>query len=371
KGCVGAFDWENENKKRGEIEELDISGEELEGKLDLEGFNKLKYLICRNNKLTKIDLKDCPKLVGIDCEKNELNELIFSNNQNEKLNLKEFRGSDNKFSKLKAITDYISSETLTYLNINDNNISNAEISEFNQFSNLENLYIGNTEERGSNHMSNHLFTGYLGDLSGLKKLLEIDIRYNGIEVKDDFLTYLKNDRKLLGKLEKIYWVGERSDYKQYYEDNFYDVKALRQKKSSRTIIRSIVKSPLLSEDKNYKVNRIKDDYSMKKEYYKNSKLIYPSESETGEIYKMKDQVPQLENNSLGSGMKKNIRVKRRIECADDAKHYAILSYSWGESAEERLSPGGVKSLDKAIQTLKILNKHHISRMTKGNEIEYL
>jgi Leucine-rich repeat (LRR) protein len=67
---------------------LDISDEELEGKLSLVGFNELKYLICCGNKLTEIDLRGCKKLSTIDCRENKLSNLMF--NENFELEIKEF-----------------------------------------------------------------------------------------------------------------------------------------------------------------------------------------------------------------------------------------------------------------------------------------
>ncbi|RIA83264.1 hypothetical protein C1645_743200 [Glomus cerebriforme] len=274
-GCKGVFDLESKGKKREDIEELDISGEELEGKLNLNGFKKLKYLICRSNKLTEIDLTDCLELIGIDCTKNKLEKITFGNQEGKKVNLKEFRGSENKFPNLKEILQNINPEALAYFDINNNAISNTAIGEFNQFSNLENLYIGSTEkEKKENPQNQNHFTGQLEDLNKLKKLLEIDIRNNGTGIKDNFLS-LKKDKKLLEKLEKVYSdkfseeqlkneTAEHEDsllsLRKYYskEDGFYDVKA---------------------EDKNYRINKKNDDYTPK-EHYKDVKLIYPSELET-------------------------------------------------------------------------------------------
>jgi len=56
---------------------LNISKQELKGKLRLKGFVKLERLNCSRNQLTDLDLSDCPNLVELRCNDNEFNNLSF------------------------------------------------------------------------------------------------------------------------------------------------------------------------------------------------------------------------------------------------------------------------------------------------------
>ncbi|CFW92728.1 protein of unknown function (Leucine Rich repeat domain) [endosymbiont DhMRE of Dentiscutata heterogama] len=485
--CLGKFDWENKGKKREEIKELDVSGEELTGELNLEGFTSLKHLICRDNRLTGINLSTCNQLEIIDCRKNKLKAITFAGG----INLKEFRGSDNEFTSLENIISHIDPGSLTHFDINNNNkISYGKLNNFAKFKKLKSLFIGRNEKYENK------FTDSLEELKGLHELLEIDIRNNGIEVKN-FLNELKKAGSWLKNLEKIYHVekkdkkdGEelqsknttvgklgrlgkedeknkpskgdeqKSDNKHCYvkENQFYDIKALRRKGMSDDVkIKVILKTPLLSDGKKRKASVSKDNYETRKiDYYNEGKVIYPYEEETGFKWEISEQLStsdlplrlchisekafelfsfrkyfekndiesvELENNGsltiryegeeskdkhevknidkkrpelqeIKAYLEKNedqkslnrkqvndakIEIKRRVECDDDAKHYAILSYSWGgkhkeeipwsqENAEKRLSPGGIKSLDKAIKTLRVLNELHL---LEEDNIKYL
>ncbi|CAG8623833.1 6275_t:CDS:2, partial [Diversispora eburnea] len=311
-----------------EVKELDISGEELTGNLELNGFSSLKHLICCDNQLESIDLSDCKQLEIIDCKRNKLKELTFSNDF--VLGLKEFRGSDNEFKKLESIIGHIDSEVLNYFDINNINISDCDISDFAKFKKLERLFIGSNDEGKKN-----VFAGSLESLKELDKLLEIDIRNNDDEEKNKFKDY-----------------GQKNDNKHCYveENKFYDIKALRRSKeaSDDVEIKVILRTPLLSADKKNKTDAIKDDYDAKVvDYFESGKLIYPSEKETGFKWETGEKL-----------LSSNLPLRLCYFSSED------------KEAEKRLSLGGIKSLDKAIKTLRVLNEFH-GLSIKGKEIRYL
>ena len=62
----------NTKEKRGKITELDISNQNLAGKLDLNEFINLEKLNCSRNQLTSINLDNCKKLREINCGYNKL-----------------------------------------------------------------------------------------------------------------------------------------------------------------------------------------------------------------------------------------------------------------------------------------------------------
>jgi len=52
---------------RNEITKLEITGKDLEGKLELTGFFKLTFFTCGDNKLTDLNLSDCRELTELYC----------------------------------------------------------------------------------------------------------------------------------------------------------------------------------------------------------------------------------------------------------------------------------------------------------------
>lgn len=345
---------------RREEKELDVSNEKLEGKLDLKKFNRLQYLICSDNKLTEIDLSNCPQLISIDCRNNELKQLRFNN----KLDLKELRGSKNKFTNINEILIHLDYKSLTYLDISSNNFSNTNIDVFKEFTGLQSLYVNN----------NSNFNGSLESLEKLNKLFDIDIRETNIKIG--------NLSKLPEQLEEVYCDADKKDTiitqkksKDYYneEDEFYDIRAFRTQKSRDNKIDKILKIPFSLDDKNrYNSSKINENYDLEKMNYDNewNKVIYPPEMgfrwKTGEPLQLTKLPPRLCHITTED---QKISIKKRIDCIDDAENYAILSYSWGGKAkenikwsvkdsEERLSIGGKKALQKAKETLKILRDNY-------------
>jgi Leucine-rich repeat (LRR) protein len=77
-----------EGLKRNEIEVLDLRNEEgisitLEGSLKLVGFDNLEKLDCWEQKLTSLDISDCPNLTELNCSFNqEITKLDLSNSSN-------------------------------------------------------------------------------------------------------------------------------------------------------------------------------------------------------------------------------------------------------------------------------------------------
>jgi len=83
---VNAQEWLNKNfpkKQRGEITSLNLSGQKLEGKLDLSDFVKLTILNSAwNHQLTQLDLSKNVNLTEIWCSSNQLTILDLSKNTN-------------------------------------------------------------------------------------------------------------------------------------------------------------------------------------------------------------------------------------------------------------------------------------------------
>lgn len=75
---------------------LNIRGRDLEGGLKLEDFVKLKELDCSNNKITSLEIVNCPSLERIICSENKLEKLSLGNLEK----LEELYCSKNQLTKL-------------------------------------------------------------------------------------------------------------------------------------------------------------------------------------------------------------------------------------------------------------------------------
>jgi|SRR6185437_14251499 len=142
---VNAQDYINQKysqERRKNIRELDFSGknksynEKLKGSLNLEEFVNLEKLNCSSNKITELDLTNCPNLKNLDCSFNGLTSLDVSNC----LNLTEINCYNNYLTNIYLPTD---SEKLELINLANNHFPEQDVSRFNSFTNLKKLSLGN------------------------------------------------------------------------------------------------------------------------------------------------------------------------------------------------------------------------------------
>ncbi|CAG8466262.1 11806_t:CDS:10, partial [Gigaspora margarita] len=133
-------------EKRGEVKILEIGGENLTGKLDLNDFVNLERLSCSSNKLTTLNLSNCTKLTDLDCNRNKLVNLNLSQN-----------------GELKT------------LYCENNNIT-QDLNIFSRFRNLEWLIIDNSP-----------FYGSLAPLAQLEKLEMLEISDTDINSGVEYL----------------------------------------------------------------------------------------------------------------------------------------------------------------------------------------
>ena len=104
-------------EQRKEIKELFIYKKNLTGLLNLNDFVNLKELNCFFGQITQIDLSNCNQLSEISCVNNKLESIKFPSQV----------------------------ETLTCLNLTNNNFPEQDLSLFSRLINLEELGIGNCE----------------------------------------------------------------------------------------------------------------------------------------------------------------------------------------------------------------------------------
>src|SRR5438874_2178061 len=147
--------------KRRKEEFLNISGKRLNSSLRVEGFINLKTLKCNNNNLDSLFVTNCPKLTSIDCSNNRLTFFKISLCPN----LTEIRCANNLLTK----TDFsrLEPEKLKFIDLNNNNFSQKDLSFLAELTNLEKLQIGRNN-----------FNGSLIHLRNMKKLKHLDMNDN-------------------------------------------------------------------------------------------------------------------------------------------------------------------------------------------------
>lgn len=222
-------------QNRSQIKTIDLSGwnetswtarpnwKKLTGELNLSDFPNLEKLDCSANQITSLNLTNCSNLTELKCWENELTEIKFPNLQ---LPLKTFYAWTNHLTELDW--DAFNSEALINLSISNNNFQRQDISLFNQFSNLEELYLGNDlEERLTNKIYNR-FSGSLESLKNLTKLKKLQIE--GTYIDDNQLAeYLPKDLQVIswGKDTVIRRLGlnkeETAELRKTNPTNFQEV----------------------------------------------------------------------------------------------------------------------------------------------------
>jgi hypothetical protein len=206
-------------KDRKNITELNINPyrnffseeKKLIGSLRLEDFINLKELNCGGNLITNLDLSDCRSLETLDCYSNKLSNLELKNlfrinridcsfNQINKLSIfncpkiSSLSAHNNILTNLDFLNT-VNPKKIIYLNINDNNFPEQDLSVFSKFVNLKDLLIGNDKE-GKNQQENiNRFYGSLKFLRNIDKLELLDISNTNI---DSGLEYLPDS------LEKVF-----------------------------------------------------------------------------------------------------------------------------------------------------------------------
>ncbi|MCE8159264.1 MAG: protein kinase [Candidatus Moeniiplasma glomeromycotorum] len=158
----------NTKEKRSQVNKLDISNKNLEGKLNLSDFTNLTELNCILNQLTELNFNALIHLKNLYCRNNYLTKLDFLNNLNP--------------------------EKLTNLSIRNNNLPKQDLTVFSRFINLESLHVGNDEQKRIKQGIYNRFTGSLKPLKNLIKLKELNIANTDI---DKGLEYLPETAKEL------------------------------------------------------------------------------------------------------------------------------------------------------------------------------
>jgi len=324
-------------EKRKITVELDISNRNLEGKLDLSDFENLKILDCSKNEITSIILPKNSKLEKFDLSENELSN-IKDIELNKCLNLRTLDIRNNNF------------RTRT-------KNSSFDLSSFSQLKELEELYLGNTNEERIKDYKYNRFSGSLIYLKDLEKLSVLDISNTDIYDSPKIIT--KNLPESLIKvifskeIKKIRGDGYSNSVRKVKD---FKVSLIRNQIENHFSIKKAANLPTFFERHQeeleyYDPNPFKWGLE-EKIRDKNDGIygeLYPndvSKTNYNKDYKVKfENLPtrllKINTNKEGDLKLELVEIKSLDESSSIA--YAILSYNWGRE----------KELDKKIEALEI------------------
>jgi hypothetical protein len=126
---------------------LDISDQELRGKLKIEGFTKLKELNCSSNKLTNLDLSNCEKLERLNCSNNQFTSTSFLINLRKPDRLVKLDIGENKKIARQNLNFLTLFEKLTELNI-ENCHFEGNLEPLKGMNNLKKIRVSGTDIEG-------------------------------------------------------------------------------------------------------------------------------------------------------------------------------------------------------------------------------
>lgn len=170
---------------RKKITSLNIGNKKLENSLKLEGFINLKELNCWGNKITHLEVINCPHLEEIDCENNKLVDL----NIKDCPQLKKLYAYSNLLTNL----DLSRNSKMEELNIDNNNFPPQDLSFLSHLNNLKKLWLGNNVEGIIKQGVYNRFTGSLKFLKGMDKLELCDISNTDLDSGLEYLPKKLND----------------------------------------------------------------------------------------------------------------------------------------------------------------------------------
>jgi len=201
------------------IEELDISYENLSGKLDLNDFTNLEKLDCSNNKLTELNVGKLNNLEEVCCNHNDLSDIYLGKGTKK---IKRIECEDNQISSLNFLNS-LDNKALECLNLNSNNLKEEdELEFFSKFENLKELHVSNKDKKKIIQSIYNRFSGNLEPLKDLSSLgllcIENTDISGGIEYLPDNLTdfycanELRNDAKVKEIFRQLNNYGEEGKY---------------------------------------------------------------------------------------------------------------------------------------------------------------
>lgn len=156
----------NTPEKREKVENLDISNQNLEGKIILAGFKNLERLNCSHNQLTSLDLTDSSKsLKELIVNDNQLSRLIFDTS--DPTNLKTLNLANNKFHNNHSFWNF----TFLFCNLESLDLRNSGVKKelVDYVGYVKDVELDEKEKWGGKTFKLKSFGDYLGENYGNSK----------------------------------------------------------------------------------------------------------------------------------------------------------------------------------------------------------
>ncbi|RHZ35712.1 hypothetical protein [endosymbiont GvMRE of Glomus versiforme] len=189
---INAQEWLNQNyPNQNQTISIDAKNKDLVGNLIIKDFPNLEKIEVGNNKnLTTIELSNLPKLNYFQTNNCQLTSITINNCPN----IAYFNAGNNLLTNTKFLNN-LGSEKLNHLSIHSNNFEKQGLGFASKFTNLEELYIDNSNEEKFDQKICNRFYGSLEPLQSLKKLQWLGLAKTDI---DSGLEYLPISIKKIG-----------------------------------------------------------------------------------------------------------------------------------------------------------------------------
>jgi hypothetical protein len=159
------------------LTELNLANQNLEGTLTIQDFPNLESIKCGSNKdLKNIELINLPKLNYFHANGCQITDISVNNCPN----ITQFNAANNLLTDTEFLTN-LNPKKLTHLSIHSNNFSEQDLSFLTKFTNLEQLFIDNHEQKKLENDIYNRFTGSLQPLQNLEKLKYLNIANTDID----------------------------------------------------------------------------------------------------------------------------------------------------------------------------------------------
>jgi len=183
--------WLNQNYSIKNQTIIDAKSQKLSGKLTIQDFPNLEKIDFSNNKdLTTIELINLPSLKHFKVNNCQINNITITACPN----LTYFNIGNNLLTKTDFLSD-LNPKKLTHLSIHSNNFSKQKLDFLSQFTNLEELYLDNSNEENFCLRTYNHFYGSLRPLQNLTKLKWLSLAKTDI---DNGLEYLPISVRKIG-----------------------------------------------------------------------------------------------------------------------------------------------------------------------------
>lgn len=305
-------------KKRGEITDLNING----GVIITEGVNYGSYYPLTQGVLERtLDLSDFINLERLECNNNQLTQIILPQNNQ----LKKIAVNNNLLTNFDFVN--LNPDTLTDLDLHNNNLEAMDISVFGSLINLEELKIGNdNKDRIGKNIYNR-FTGSLQSLQNCSFLKELNISNtdidNGVEYLSAFIAVITFDTQIRSDCRLKRLESELTEFRKDYQSFTYKKSiqkfVLSQSANQTEVIKLREINSKLQEEK----EKLESDLKKEKEQ-RQSEVNKAKETNQNLLIKLNEEIQEIGGELLDKKKVELEQLKTEIKDKLDEKLWSYL-----------------------------------------------